>query len=139
MSESSLYFRLPRANTHDGRGSLFKCLTGFEVELPDDWGEVYAVTLATGAIRGRHLHLKAREFFTVVAGALRLELYSPATGARETLLLTPLDNVSIEIPPGIAHALINDGPETLVVVAVSSQPYDPLDAVPCDWDLPAQP
>lgn len=138
MSESNLYFRLPRANTHDARGSLFKCLTGFEVDLPDDWGEVYAVTLAPGTIRGRHLHLKAREFFTVVAGTLRLELFSPVTGASETLVLTPQDNVSIEIPPGIAHALHNDKAETLVVVAVSSHSYDPLDAVPCEWELPAQ-
>lgn len=131
---SELYFRLPRVHVQDERGTLFKCLTGFEVDLPVEWGEVYAVTILPGHVRGRHYHLTAREFFTVIAGTLRLELYAPESGARESLTLRPEDASTIEIPAGVAHALINAGTEPVVVVAVSSHPYDPADAHPLSWE-----
>ena len=110
---------------HDDRGDLFKAHpTAVE-------GEVYVVTARPGQSRGHHLHRHMSEWFVAVAGQGAVHAQDPRTG--ETAQVA-LDGVRVQVPAGIAHALVNTGSEPLVVVACASRLHDPDDVVA--WPVP---
>jgi oxalate decarboxylase/phosphoglucose isomerase-like protein (cupin superfamily) len=105
-------------------------MTGTEVGLEHGIGEVYATLSAPGEVRGHHLHPRTREWFTVLQGQARLELEDPSSGRQRVLTLSSADPETVEVPPGIAHAIVAVGPDPLWLIAAASEPYDPADVVP---------
>jgi mannose-6-phosphate isomerase-like protein (cupin superfamily) len=73
-----------------------------------------------GTAESRHLHVRARQFFFVLAGVATIEL----AGARFELA----PGEGLEVPPGSAHQLFNHGVEPLEFLVVS-QPHSHGDRV----------
>ena len=67
-----------------------------------------------GASEVRHLHARAHQFFYVLAGEATLEL-----GGR-TLVVAPGEG--LEVPPGVAHRLLNAGAAELRFLVISAPP-----------------
>lgn len=67
-----------------------------------------------GTAEVRHRHARARQFFYVLAGGLRIEVEGTVhvLGAR----------VGLEVAPGLAHEVRNDGPEPAEFLVVSQPP-----------------
>jgi dTDP-4-dehydrorhamnose 3,5-epimerase-like enzyme len=112
----------------DARGALHKVFP---------WpvtGEVYAVRVAPGALRGCHLHRISAEFFAVVGGPLRLLLVDPITREKATF---ELRDQRVRVPAGLAHAVwapLDARPDTLLLAAME-RPHDPADTVPVEHSL----
>lgn len=123
---------LPRRLVADDRGAFIKCIDGKEADLPSFTGEVYMVRGFPGQRRGDHYHLRAREWFTVIAGEGVLALQDVATGERLDLSLSAARPQTVVVPAGIAHVFVNaaTAKEHLVVVAYTDLLYDPADTVP---------
>ncbi len=82
--------------------------------------------MPAGAAEVRHMHLRSRQFFYVLAGRLTLEL----DGARHRLG----PGEGLEVPPGAAHQALNDSDADVHFLVLSHPPsHDdrvlrPLDA-----------
>lgn len=116
-----------RMPAHDARGWLLKPFTGQEGH---EAREVYVVYSLPGQVRGQHYHRLATELFTVLEGQARLELLELHSGARCALTLRSEEPMTVEVPPGVAHAIIAEGAGPLMLLAVATQPYDPADTLP---------
>jgi len=57
-----------------------------------------------------------------------MKLREIETGDTATIPMTFDDPIIIKIVPGLAHALINTGTETLTAVVISSEIFNPDDA-----------
>lgn len=123
---------LARRLVADPRGTFIKCIDGKEADLPSFTGEVYMVRAFAGQRRGDHYHLRAREWFTVIAGEGVLALQDTVSGERLDLRLSASRPESVFIPPGLAHVFVNDpaASEDLIIVAYTDRLYDPADTVP---------
>lgn len=128
----------------DARGVVFEPLDAAQLGAQRN---VHVVLSAPGTVRGNHFHRVLHEV-TVVVGPARVA-WRPAHDAAATAgnAGTPrpghargelTDGVTagavdvpageawrFEFPPGIAHAYLNTGQETQVLVAFSSEPHDP--------------
>ena len=67
-----------------------------------------------GTQEARHFHRAARQLFFVLSGHATLEL----EGRRERLTA----HQALEIPPGAAHQVFNEGPEPLEILVISCPP-----------------
>ena len=67
-----------------------------------------------GATEHRHRHVRSRQFFYVLAGALQIEM--------EGTVHTITAGTGIEVPPGAAHTAANPGAESLRFLLVSQPP-----------------
>ena len=94
-------------------------------EINDGWRlvdradlSVIQEKMAPGGKEVRHRHLKARQFFYVIAGEFTMEL----EGVRHTLK----PRQGIEIPPGAAHQAMNlsDTPAEFVVTSMPNSRGD---------------
>jgi oxalate decarboxylase/phosphoglucose isomerase-like protein (cupin superfamily) len=92
--------------------------------------DVHLASTGVGAVRGNHYHLRRREAIVVLPGA-KWSLHwdegegtgtqhREFDGARAVLVL---------VSQGASHAVRNDGEETLWLVAISSETYDPEESV----------
>ena len=125
----------------DERGVVFEPL---DAERLATQRNVHVVLSAPGTIRGNHFHRVLHEV-TVVVGPARVAwrpaYVAPVSGVAEAAEAAtppgetpaPVETVDVpsgeawrfEFPPGIAHAYLNTGHETQVLVAFSSEPHDP--------------
>jgi quercetin dioxygenase-like cupin family protein len=87
----------------------------------DGWHLVRAPALSViqermppGTAEVRHRHTRARQFFFVLAGQLRVELEGAVhvLGAR----------AGLEVAPGLAHEVRNDGTEAAEFLVISQPP-----------------
>lgn len=120
----------------DSRGVVFEPLDAAQLGAQRN---VHVVLSAPGAVRGNHFHRVLHEV-TVVTGPARVAwrpacepgaavtgpgtagaAASPATGSVD---VPGGEAWRFEFPPGIAHAYLNTGQETQVLVAFSSEPHD---------------
>ncbi len=70
--------------------------------------------MPTGATEARHRHRHARQFFFVLVGELRIEVDGTLH------ILGPQQG--LEVAPGLAHEVRNDGPATAEFLVVSQPP-----------------
>ena len=70
--------------------------------------------MPAGASEARHAHGRARQFFYVLAGALRVEVEG------DELALGP--GAGVEVAPGLAHQVTNPGPGDARFLVVSQPP-----------------
>jgi mannose-6-phosphate isomerase-like protein (cupin superfamily) len=78
-------------------------------------------TVPPGARTEAHLHRRSEEIYFFTAGAGRMLL------GDEQADVSAGD--CVVIAPGVAHQLVNDGPEPLVLLCCCSPPYSDADTV----------
>jgi dTDP-4-dehydrorhamnose 3,5-epimerase-like enzyme len=108
----------------DARGALWKALNASQWGGNRPFGEIYLVATRKGALRGNHYHEKTREWFIPVQGEITCLLEEPGTALRAEFVLSASKPEVLEVPPGIAHALANQGQDTALVLAYADQEYD---------------
>jgi dTDP-4-dehydrorhamnose 3,5-epimerase-like enzyme len=108
----------------DARGSFLKVLMREHIGGSREFGEIYVTTAYPGHVRGNHLHRVATEWFCVVVGRGRLMTENLATGERREIILDAQNPHTVQVNPGIAHAVQNVGEGPMLLLAYADQPYD---------------
>ena len=121
---------VPQRRHEDGRGFLQKVLTSSQCAGHPPRGEVYVTSARPGEAKGNHLHRRMGEWFAVVQGEGSVEICEPATGSRLVVPVSAAQPVSVYVPAGLAHAVINTGDGELICVAWAEAEHDPSDVQP---------
>jgi dTDP-4-dehydrorhamnose 3,5-epimerase len=117
---------------------------GFPVKSQVSAAQSYA-----GTIKAFHYHQRQTDYWVPAQGMLQVALVdlrsdSPAFGLRNTLYIGHLRSWSLVIPPGVAHGYKVIGPDSALLVYVTSQYYDPDDegriaydnaGINYDWEI----
>jgi dTDP-4-dehydrorhamnose 3,5-epimerase-like enzyme len=103
----------------DSRGVVFEPLDAAQLELQRN---VHVVLTRPGGIRGNHRHLQTTEILTAVGPAL---VRVREGGIVREILVPSEATYRFTIPPGIAHAVLNTGTSTGLIISFSTQPHDP--------------
>ncbi len=111
----------------DERGHLWKALSSPGRVGDSPFGELYLVTLKEGAVRGGHFHRKTTEWFLPVRGKVCIDLAVPGLEARSSFVLDASTPAVLEVPPGIAHQVVNKGEGSAMLLAYANRVYDAND------------
>ncbi|HEY2804395.1 MAG TPA: cupin domain-containing protein [Gemmatimonadales bacterium] len=103
----------------DDRGYVFEP-AGAD-DLPGQ-RNVHVVMTRPGAVRGNHVHARGTEILTVVGPAL---IRVRESGALRDVQVAPGAVMRCLFPPGVAHAVRNDGDEPQILVAFNTVEHDP--------------
>jgi dTDP-4-dehydrorhamnose 3,5-epimerase-like enzyme len=109
------FIDLTREIQEDGRGFSFYPLKGRTRDpqrLPEDF---HLVSIAPNQVRGHHLHPGRWEWLYPFHGTGYF-MWEPHPGDLRERVVSGR-RLLIRIPPGMAHALRNPGPETLYLLA----------------------
>jgi mannose-6-phosphate isomerase-like protein (cupin superfamily) len=113
--ESLQFIDLSKELREDSRGFSFYPLKGRAQEperLPEDF---HLISIAPGQVRGNHLHRGRWEWLYPFHGTGYF-MWEPHPGDLRERLVSGR-RLLIRIPPGVAHALRNPGPEPLYLLA----------------------
>ena len=124
---------IPRKKLVDDRGWFLKILTGKENGLPTYTGEIYTVYSEKGASRGGHYHVQATEWFTLLLGKAKLELYDVNTNERYTIELDTDTPRTVVVPPNVAHRFDAIDSENFLIIAYTDVLYKPEDTISIDF------
>jgi dTDP-4-dehydrorhamnose 3,5-epimerase-like enzyme len=124
---TDLYQLIERRKIVDPRGFFLKIMTGYESDLPEQFGEIYVIKGDAGQARANHFHNLATEWFTLLQGRVRLNLRNIDTGELASLLLEEQSPVSVRIKPRIAHSLLGVDQCDYILIAYTDVRYDPAD------------
>ena len=111
------------------RGWFQKPLTGKD-NVPNEFGEIYAVQALKNEIRGNHYHERAVEWFFVLSGTATVYLQDVDTNEKKTLTLTADEATRLTIHPRVAHAFANENDEPFILVTYTDVQFDPADTIP---------
>lgn len=120
---------IPRKKIDDTRGWFLKVITGKENGLPAFTGEVYTVYSEDGASRGGHYHIQATEWFTLLQGKAKLELYDVNTNERYTIELDTDTPRTVVVPPNVAHRFDAIDKESFLIIAYTDVLYKAEDTI----------
>jgi dTDP-4-dehydrorhamnose 3,5-epimerase-like enzyme len=109
----------------DARGALYEALRFTSQGIPQG-GQIYVYTVAPGERRGDHFHGHKSEWFTCVAGRVRL-LMKTQQGDRLDQALDANAPKMVFAGPGTSHAVVNETTEIAVMMAYASKEFDPAD------------
>lgn len=134
----------------DERGSLTEILRADD-PIFEKFGQCYFSISYPGVIRGWHYHKKQTDYFTCVAGMIKVPLYdrredSPTFGEINEFFIGDENRIVVKIPIGVLHGFKNIGTEPCILVNFPTQPYDPSDPdeyrvpydspeIPYSWDI----
>ena len=111
------FFTVPDGWHQDERGWVYFPFQHLRLEQAS--GEMLAschvVAIAPGEVRGQHLHPHKTEWLYLIAGTGTL-FWRDREDYLQRQSFTP-DQRLVVIAPGVPHALRNDGPETLYLLA----------------------
>jgi len=124
-----LYKKIKLNPFKDERGKLFNPIEQAELFL-GNISNVHTFSCAPGAIRGNHYHEIRNEKFLVMKGEMLFVVKDPQTGEKQELKLSQEDDILIEIPPKVPHALKNIGDEDSLVLCYSNYKSKKLDKDP---------
>ncbi len=110
----------------DMRGTLYEMLRFSSQAIPEG-GQIYVYTVAPGARRGDHFHEHKCEWFTCVAGRVRL-LMKAINGERVDEILDANLPRLVFAGPGTTHAVLNETENEAVIIAYASKEFDPADS-----------
>lgn len=99
------------------------------------FGEIYFSGAAPGETRGRHYHEETTEWFCVIQGTGILHLQDIETCEVMTIEMSREKRMTVEIPPGVAHAIRNSGSGEMVLLAFADVPYDSDNPDTVAWDF----
>lgn len=93
---------------------------------------VHIVASKPGAIRGNHLHPRAREWVTIIEGLIRVSWAEPREDQRGTVSRSEMVSgpALIEIAPGVPHSLENCGERDAFMLAFNDGPESAVQTVP---------
>jgi UDP-2-acetamido-2,6-beta-L-arabino-hexul-4-ose reductase len=119
----------------DSRGWLLKAVPR-EFIGENSFGEIYLSGAKPGEVKGIHYHKETTEWFCIIMGEGTLNLEDIRTGEKMTLKMNRENKLSVEIPPYVAHAILNSGNKEMVLLAFANIPYDndKPDTIP--WNFP---
>jgi dTDP-4-dehydrorhamnose 3,5-epimerase-like enzyme len=120
---------IPRKKIKDNRGWFLKVITGKEKGLPSYTGEIYTVYSENGASRGGHYHIQATEWFTLLQGKAKLELYDILSNERLTFELDIDDPCTIRVTPNVAHRFDAINNANFLIMAYTDKLYKPEDTI----------
>jgi oxalate decarboxylase/phosphoglucose isomerase-like protein (cupin superfamily) len=103
----------------DDRGTSFFPWQGRVQEPQGLLATFHLVSIRPGQTRGNHLHPSQAEWLYPFHGASLIRWEGAPGQVRERLITG--DQTLIYIPPGLAHALTNPGPEILYLLAWRQQ------------------
>jgi UDP-2-acetamido-2,6-beta-L-arabino-hexul-4-ose reductase len=109
----------------DARGALYEALRFSSQGIPAG-GQIYIYTVAPGARRGDHFHEHKSEWFTCVAGRVRL-LMKTRYGDQVDEALDADAPRMVFAGPRTSHAVVNETGEVAVIMAYASKEFDPTD------------
>ena len=98
-------------------------------------GEVYILCSTNGAVRGNHYHSENTEYFYVIKGAAKAAFSDTNSGMYMEFKVSESDNMVIMVPLQIIHAFKNAYDEGLIMLAIASKEYDPLNADTYKFEL----
>ncbi len=110
----------------DTRGALYEALRFSSQAIPAG-GQIYVYTVAPGARRGDHFHERKCEWFTCVAGRVRLLMKTKDGDRVDETLDADLPRL-VFAGPGTSHAVLNETEKEAVIVAYASKEFDPTDS-----------
>ena len=110
----------------DARGTLYEALRFSSQTIPEG-GQIYVYTVAPGARRGDHFHERKCEWFTCVAGRVRLLMKTKDGDRVDETLDADLPRL-VFAGPGTSHAVVNETEKEAVIVVYSSEELDPTDS-----------
>lgn len=138
----------PLAWIPDERGRLIEVLREDDACF-ERFGQMYVTTVYPGVVKGWHYHKRQVDYFTCVAGMIKLVLYddrpgSATTGRINEFFLGTYKPQLIKVPPLVWHGFKGVGEVEAVVINVPNHPYqhrapdeyrkDPHSAdIPYDW------
>jgi dTDP-4-dehydrorhamnose 3,5-epimerase len=93
-----------------------------------------------GVVRGAHVHVDYREFYTLPRGKVTLGLAdirrgSPTFGRAVQLEWADHDSVAVVVPEGVAH-VVRFEEDSILLFGLSGYWRAELDVVGCQWDAP---
>jgi len=83
---------------------------------------VHVVVNRPGAVRGNHVHARGTEILTVVGPAL---IRIREAGVLRDVQVADGAVMRCVFPPGVAHAVRNDGAAEQIMVAFNTEAHDP--------------
>lgn len=111
----------------DFRGRLKKVFIRKMLAQGSNVGEVYVLHTKTGCVRGNHYHKRNIEYFTVLCGTATIALKDICMNDAIVVRVSAGDDIVIKVPEMVAHGFRNDEEEELVILAVATEEYDPVD------------
>jgi len=132
----------------DERGRVMEILRADD-EVFRKFGQVYLTAAYPGVVKGWHFHKVQTDYFTCVAGMMKLVLVdqrekSPTRGVVQEFFVGVHNPVLVVIPPGVLHGFKCIGETEALVINVPDELYNRaapdeyrVDAhspnVPYDW------
>ena len=117
------------SNTGDARGFSFTAPSD-ALAFVGRMSDVHLASTKPGAVRGNHYHLRRREAIVVLPGAKWSLHWDDGEGsAPQHRGFDGGRAVLVLVSPGASHAVRNDGESDLLLVAISSETYDPAESV----------
>lgn len=126
---TDFYQIIERRKIEDPRGFFLKTMTGFESELPQQFGEIYVIRGDGGQARANHYHDRATEWFTLLQGKVRLNLRHIDTGETASLLLDADEPTTIRVNRRVAHSLIGVDGLDYLLMAYTDTRYEASDTI----------
>jgi len=116
-------------NTGDMRGFSFTA-PAEAIAFVGRVSDIHLASTKPGAVRGNHYHLRRREAIVVLPGAKwSLHWDDGDDSSAQHRSFNGSCAVLVLVSPGASHAVRNDGESDLLLVAVSSETYDPSESV----------
>jgi dTDP-4-dehydrorhamnose 3,5-epimerase len=132
----------------DERGRVMEILRADD-DIFRKFGQVYLTTAYPGVVKGWHYHRKQTDFFTCIAGMMKLVLYdaregSPTKSELNEFFLGVHNPELVVIPAGVMHGFKCISETEAVVVNCPTEVYDHdapdeyrldshTDEIPYDW------
>jgi dTDP-4-dehydrorhamnose 3,5-epimerase len=113
----------------DERGRVMEILRADD-EIFRKFGQVYMTTAYPGVVKGWHHHLVQTDYFTCIAGMMKLVLYdrrdgSPTKGEINEFFIGVHNPRLVVIPPGVLHGFKCVSETEAVVINCPTEPYSP--------------
>lgn len=111
----------------DERGLLKKVFKKSFFDINSQAEEAYVLYSHKGSVRGNHYHKINTECFFIISGTAKVAIQNIKTGYYHEMEVDYKDNILIKVHPFMAHAFKNEKDEELIILAVATKQYDPLD------------
>lgn len=122
MSQIDKVRIIPRRLIADDRGWFLKAITGTELTMGKP-----------GQAKGGHYHPEAVEWFTIIEGSAILKLEDMETHERRDIEMPFEKALTVFIPNGVAHIVVNNSDKDFILLAYTDKLYDPADTIKFDF------
>jgi UDP-2-acetamido-2,6-beta-L-arabino-hexul-4-ose reductase len=111
----------------DERGWLIEVL-GQDTLRPDPgFGQMHVSVAHPGKVRGNHYHTRKLEWFCVPSGVGLLRLQDLSSGEVRDVRMGEHELKTVQITPGVIHAIKNIGEKDMVLIVYSNEKFNPAD------------